>query len=365
VHTIDGVASRPISSRELNRTLLVRQSLVRRSGASLPGVLHRVAGLQTQYAPAGYVGLWSRSELRDRETLTTALERRSVVQATLVRATIHMVSAHDFPIWLAAIRRWRREWWTKLSEHESRSDRDVTGAVALVSDALADGPRRRRELEALLAEAGHPEGIWGAVELWLDMVRVPPSGTWDRRRADLYGRADLWTDMPATEPRQATASLFEQYLGAYGPSTIESASTWTGVPKAALTEALESRPLRAFESDTGEHLVDLPRRPIADAGLEVPVRFLPTWDDILLVHARRAGVLREEHRHLIFNTKMPHSVGTFLVDGVVAGTWRPSADGVTVEPFDPIPRRWRRELEEERRALTAFHARRGSSTGGR
>ena len=52
------------------------------------------------------------------------------------------------------------------------------------------------------------------------------------------------------------------------------------------------------------------------------MRFLPTWDAVLLVHARRTGVLPEQYRSRIFPTTMPQSVGTFLVDGVVAGTWR-------------------------------------------
>ena len=56
------------------------------------------------------------------------------------------------------------------------------------------------------------------------------------------------------------------------------------------------------------------------------MRFLGTWDAALLVHARRAQILPEEHRAKIFNTKMPQSIGTYLVDGAVAGTWKPGRD---------------------------------------
>jgi hypothetical protein len=86
------------------------------------------------------------------------------------------------------------------------------------------------------------------------------------------------------------------------------------------------------------------------------VRFLPTWDAVLLVHARRTGVLPEQYRPLIFTTKMPQSVGTFLVDGVVAGTWRYELGRVRWEAFERISRPRAREVDDEAERLAAFHA---------
>src|ERR1700737_140628 len=48
---------------ELTRALLARQLLLERSRLPLPRALEQVAGLQTQYAPAAYVGLWSRLQI--------------------------------------------------------------------------------------------------------------------------------------------------------------------------------------------------------------------------------------------------------------------------------------------------------------
>ena len=47
---------------------------------------------------------------------------------------------------------------------------------------------------------------------------------------------------------------------------------------------------------------------------------------------------------------------TFLVDGVVAGTWEIEDGRVRFEPFERLPREVRRDLESEARALEAFHA---------
>ena len=53
-------AARVLTTRELNRAVLARQGLLDRFAASLPRGLERVGGIQAQYAPSMYVGLWSR-----------------------------------------------------------------------------------------------------------------------------------------------------------------------------------------------------------------------------------------------------------------------------------------------------------------
>jgi len=120
--------------------------------------------------------------------------------------------------------------------------------------------------------------------------------------------------------------------------------------------ALERLSLRRFHDETGGELLDLPRAPLPHPETPAPVRFLPTWDAVLLVHARRTGVLPETYRSQIFPTTMPQSVGTFLVDGVVAGTWRYTDGRVRWEPFARLDRAAGREVAEEGERLAAFHA---------
>jgi len=68
-------------------------------------------------------------------------------------------------------------------------------------------------------------------------------------------------------------------------------------------------------------------------------------------------LLPERHRSEIFHTKNPHSLRTFLVDGVVAGTWRNRDGRIEIEPFEPpLDAAAQRELAEEGERLAAFHA---------
>jgi hypothetical protein len=122
-----------------------------------------------------------------------------------------------------------------------------------------------------------------------------------------------------------------------------------------VTPALDRLPLRRFRDERGGELLDLPRAALPDPETPAPVRSLPTWDAILLVHARRTGVLPERYRPLIFTTRMPQSVGTFLVDGAVAGTWRYDDGRVRWESFERIGRADARDVDEEAEHLGAFH----------
>jgi hypothetical protein len=128
------------------------------------------------------------------------------------------------------------------------------------------------------------------------------------------------------------------------------------VPVATLAPAFERLRPRRFRDERGEELLDLPRAPLPDRDTPAPVRFLPTWDATLLVHARRTQIVPERHRPRVFDTKTPHSAATFLVDGQVAGTWRYERGHVKVDAFEPLPREVRREIADETERLAAFHA---------
>ena len=346
---------RVLTTRELNRALLARQLLLDRSPLPLVRAVERIGGLQTQYAPSAYIGLWSRLRDFGRQDLTTALERRKVIQATLMRVTIHMVSAADYPPLAEAIRKDRRAWWMGVQHHQVEG-LDIRRAASVVREALRDGPKRQSELVDALKSEGFPRIAWSGVGLWLDLVRVPPSGTWERRRADLYGLAQDWVKPSRATEAEGRDLLVRRYLGGFGPASIGDMASWTGLRVTALRPVVDRLRLRRLRDDAGGELLDLPRAPLPDPDTPAPVRFIPTWDAILLAHARRTQVLPEALRPRVFDTKTPHSAPTFLVDGAVAGTWRHEKGRVRLEPFGRLSRATRSELEDEAERLAAFHA---------
>lgn len=342
-----------ITQRELNRAVLARQLLLERAALTVPVALERMACLQAQYAPAMYIGLWSRVTGFERDALTRALEKRAVVQGTLMRSTIHLVSRRDYWPLALAIRDERRRWWLGVQRRNGITEADVVKAADKVRAQLAGGgTMSQRDLSAVAGPSGY-----AGVGLWLDMVRVPPSGTWERRRADLYGLAEDWVGPePDLDPDDAVDHLVRRYLTGFGPASVAEIAGWAGVKPAVIAPAVERMRLRAFTAEDGTSLVDLPRAPRPDGETPAPMRFIPVWDATLLVHARRAVLIREDDRARIFNTKTPQSLHTFLVDGEVAGTWRYADGHVIVEPFRPLAARVRRAVDDEAQRLAAFHA---------
>ena len=343
---------RVLTERELNRALLARQLLLERATVRVPRALELMGCLQAQYAPSMYVGLWSRVAGFRREDLTTALEDRSVVQGTLMRVTIHLVSQADYWPLALAVREARRALWLRATRHAVTAE-ELAESAAVVRDAARERPLRRPEIDRLV---GRDRAI--GIGLWEDFVRVPPSGTWERRRADLYAAAEDWLGPPpaSVDVDAATEHLVRRYLQGFGPATAADVADWGGLRPTDVAPVLDRMKLRRFADEEGRALYDLPRAPLPDPSTPAPVRFLPTWDAALLVHARRKGVIAEEHRPLVFNTKTPHSVCTFLVDGRVAGTWRYEKGHVRLAPFEPLAPAVMAEVEDEAGRLAAFHA---------
>jgi hypothetical protein len=280
-------AERVLTRRALNRALLARQHLLDRASVPLPRLLERIGGIQAQYAPSMYVGLFARLDGFERDALTRALERRSVVQATLMRVTIHLVARGDF--------------WPL---------------------AVATAAARR--------------------ETWLGY-----------RRGDLFARAEDWLGPPDTGFDDAVELLVRRYLRGFGPGSRAEIANWAGLHPRVIDPVLERLTLRRFRTESGEALVDLPRLPLPDPETPAPVRLLPTWDSTLLVHARRTGILPEEHRPKIFHVRNPQSTPAFLVDGEVAGTWREDGGKIAFEPFGRLDAATRRALREEGERLVA------------
>jgi len=310
--------------------------------------VEQVGGLQTQYAPSGYVGLWTRVEGFRRDDLTRALEDHSLIQASLMRTTIHVVSRREFWRFANGIRRSRQEWVQRLGNLPP--DYLLRGNADRLREALRDGPRTVKEL------GDWAKGFVGTLGLWVDLVRVPPSGTWERRRADRLALAEDWVGPNDGTEDEGLTHLVRSYLRAFGPAAWKDIGSWAGLSVAEVRRGADALTLTRYRDETGGELVDLAEASLAPEDAAAPVRFLPHWDANLLVHARRAAVLPEPHRPRVFSTKNPFSVGVYLVDGHAAGSWSLVDSRIVLDPFEPLSKTDGAAVERERQALEAFHA---------
>ena len=339
---------RVLTLRKLNRTLLLRQLLLRRERLSPTRGIERLAALQAQWVPSPYIGLWSRLEGFEREQLTRALRREQVVKGALMRGTLHLVSARDYPLYATALRKEVAPW----SNGRPKPSREL---IAAVRTHVGREPRAAKELVAFLEEhRGSADEVENLRDLaWLrhliPLEPMPNAAEWGFTRGVRF-RAATFRRPPLAD---ALGHLVKRYLAAFGPATRADLASWSGQLLKTLDPALESTRLRRFADEQGRELIDLPRAPLADGDEQAPIRFLSRWDELLIAHADRSRVLPEEHavRKLVLG-----GAPTVLVDGFVAGTWKLGRGRVVVEPFAPLPRKAKRELGEEAERLGAFLA---------
>jgi hypothetical protein len=321
-----------LSLRELNRATLSRQLLLRRERLPVARALERVAGLQAQWAPSLPIGLWTRLDGFQASDLDRAFARKAVVRATLMRATIHVVSARDYlhfhPALADAIsRKYRRP-------HEDPAQLQANAAAL---ERAAAERVRGAELRALV----DPE-LWFRSLQHARLVRV-----WDD-----YVAAEAWLERPYAPADEGLAHLLRRYLGAWGPASAADAAAWAGLQVNELREALERVGTRRFRDEPGRRLYDLPRAPLPAADTPAAPRLLPRFDSMILAHADRSRVIADEHRRRVIRAGEVDPV--VLVDGFVAGRWRRKNRRVEVEWFTDVTRTARSEVEDEARRLEAF-----------
>jgi hypothetical protein len=225
-----------------------------------------------------------------------------VIQGWVMRSTIHMVSAGDYWPLNLAVRRHRREWQTR-SFRKELAGLDMEEIAGRVRDLLRDGPRKGKEMQDLLLAEGYPRIAWIGSQVWVDLVRVPPSGTWERRRGDLFGLAEEWVCPEKGTEAQGLRHLIRRYFQGFGPASINDLSSWAGIPVAALRPVIEKLGLRRFTDENGGELLDLPRQPLPEPDTRAPPRFIPTFEATLLTQARRTQFLPEEYRSLVFSVR--------------------------------------------------------------
>ncbi|HTH71636.1 MAG TPA: winged helix DNA-binding domain-containing protein [Candidatus Saccharimonadales bacterium] len=355
---------RVLSDRELNRALLARQLLLKRAALSPAAAIERLAGLQAQWAPAPYVGLWSRLAKFAIVDLERALAERRVVKASLMRGTLHLVSAKDYPALSVATTRARPEHWTPLSRRVPNAK-----AIHRATVRYARSARTREELATFITTQGVARDLSASALWWMIashgwLVHVPPSGTWAHRTSGDLIAADAWI-RSAREPEVETAVRItvQRHLGAFGPATVDDISSWSSIRAPAIRAALDALgpKIRTFADRRGRTLYDLMGAPLPDPDTPAPVRYLPKWDSTLLAYAppERVRILTEAHRRTVIG--MNGDVAqTILVDGMVAGTWaiaaRPAAATITVTPFGRVSKADRTALTEEGVRLARFIA---------
>ncbi|MHB8611883.1 MAG: winged helix DNA-binding domain-containing protein [Candidatus Dormibacteraceae bacterium] len=326
--------------------------------------IERLAGMQAQYSPSPYIGLWSRLRDFKRDELEAALAAHLVYKATLMRGTLHLVSARQFDLFRLASR-FPRHVWSEGPRQLAERGVDVEALREEILVALDSKALKKPELEQAFRHripADLPD--WVAFSVIVS-VGAAINHHEDARFGHFAGSRYRRAPLSVADPEDAMRAVVRSYLAAFGPATRGDLSQWLGRSVGLFSAALDSLDLVAFQAEDGRRLVDLQEAPRPDADVPAPVRFLPKWDNLLLAYDRRERVLPEALRKTVIR-KNGDVLPTFLVDGVVAGAWEAPLRGpaaISLTPFTTLSVQNRRAVEREAATLLAW-LRPGASRAG-
>jgi hypothetical protein len=348
----------PLTARRLNRATLARQLLLGREPLDVAGAVQRVVALQAQSAASPYIALWNRLAPFDPADLDTAFADQEVVKATLLRITLHAVHALDYPAFHNAMVPSLRA--SRLHDRRYTS----TGLTIADADALlpqlldfAARPRTKAEVEDLLERrlGDRQPRAWWALRTFAPLLHAPTGGPWSfGPRSSFVAAPD---QLPPERREESVQRLARRYLEGFGPATAADLGQFTLLTRSVARDALRAMAgeLEQLEGPDGSQLSDVPGSPLPAEDTPAPPRLLPMWDSTLLAYADRSRVIPPDYRRLVARSN-GDVLPTLLVDGYVAGVWRPVEEGIEATAFHRLPDDSWTGLATEAAALAAFLA---------
>jgi winged helix DNA-binding protein len=346
-----------LTARALNRTTLARQLLLRRERLGVAEGVRRVVAVQAQSPPSPYLAMWNRLADNDPADVDAAFAARDVVKASLMRITLHAVHADDYPAFHTAMVAALRA--SRLNDRRFTS----TGLSVADVDALLPGllefagePRTGPELQAMLADrmGVTVDRVWWAFRTMAPLVHAPVGAPWSFGDRPAF----VASGVEPGDADDAVRHLIVRYLEGFGPATPRDFTNFTllnrgmsGAAWAALRDELVE------VSGPDGTLLDVPGATYSDADTVAPPRLLGMWDSVLLAYADRSRIMPPEYRSVVIR-RNGDVLPALLLDGYVAGVWRPVEDGVEVTAFRRLPAKVWPAIEQEAIALRGFLAER-------
>ncbi|WP_392674353.1 winged helix DNA-binding domain-containing protein [Streptomyces sp. LN785] len=359
-----------ITARELNRATLSRQLLSAREPLTVLDGMRRVVALQAQHPASPYVALWNRLAGFAPAELDDAFSRRSVVKATLMRITLHAVHTDDYQVFRAAMQ--PTLYGSRLGHRFAATGLRPADAEALVPEllAFAGRPRSAAEMQAWVEErlgAERRDGAWWGLRAYAPLHHAPAGAPWSfgvRPSFVAAGTGPAPTGR-AVEP-EALRALILRYLAGFGPASVADVAQFAMVQRAPVRDALRALEgaVEQLQGPDGVVVFDLAGACRPSADLPAPPRLMAMWDSVLLAYADRSRLIPPAYRPLVIRNN-GDVLPTLLVDGYVAGVWRPVEGGIEATAFHPLPPAVWDGLAAEARSLTTLLAHREPEVYGR
>jgi len=334
----------------------------------------RTGGIQAQVMSAAELGLFSRVEGLGQQDVRSALwQDRTLIKTWAMRGTLHLLSAKDLPLYVAA-RDWHSgpAWSNYFAEFGLSTAAQQEAYLSAIPHVLEQGPMTRQQLAEAVAEQ---TGIAQARDFII-------SANWGSPLKPSAYRGDLcfgpsqgqnvtfvnpktWMgSWQSIEPEQALKRIVRLYLQTYGPATPEDFARWWGgkITQAkklfkAMRDELEEVEVEGWQAFALSSTFE------AMQGVEVSetLHLLPLFDVYTIgVPRGLEAVLCQAYKSQIFRAQGWISA-VVLVNGSIQGVWqyttRRSQVAVKVRLFCPPAAAIHKGIEAEAERLGDFFKR--------
>lgn len=345
----------PFSAEQIHAFRLRRHHLLDQSAKDLVTICRDVCGVQAQIMSAAQLQLWARNHAITPAAVNDALwKSRSLVKTSLMRQTLHLIPANDFPLYIAAHKNARAKAVLSIMARCKITRDEADALSALILEELKAGPAPR----AAITAAVRPK-VSKRLRVWMDkvwsIVRLPVIegqvcyGPGEGNQATFI-RTEHWLPaQPKVDAVQAQKELFRKYLRAYGPATLHDFAHWSLI---SMPEVRTLRPL--MDADVVEYDGVLVLREDVKAlqsasFTQNSVHLLPYFDVYLLAHRIKEHFLKAEFYKRVYRNQGWISP-VVLINGEIAGVWtyklsRKAAE-IEVELFRRVGPRMRTQIKD-------------------
>ncbi|HEX3105844.1 MAG TPA: winged helix DNA-binding domain-containing protein [Terriglobales bacterium] len=285
---------------------------------------------------AAQLQLWARNHAITPAMVNDALwQKRTLVKTSLMRQTLHLVPADEFPLYIAAHKSSRAKAVLSIMARCKITREEADALSALILEELKTGPAPR----AAITAAVRPK-VSKRLRVWMDrvwsIVRLPVIegqvcyGPGEGNQATFI-RTEHWLPaLPTIDAVQAQKELFRKYLRAYGPATLHDFAHWSLI---SMPEVKALRPLVDAEVAEYDGLLLLRKdiKALQNASTEMnSVHLLPYFDVYLLAHRFKEHFLKPQFYKRVYRNQGWISP-VVLINGEIAGVWTYRLSRKTVE----------------------------------
>src|SRR2546427_1319999 len=357
-----------LSSAQVNSWRLSRHHLAKRARKGcIENVVSDLCGVQAQVLSYAALAVWARVEGITMQDVQDALwKHRSLVKTWCMRGTLHLVSASDLPLYVAARKTTmvvKTDWLTPeigVDERKKivRAIREALDGQILTREQLADVVVKRVGMSASVRK--HMLSGWGnllspAAEQGY-LCFGPSEGS-----KVTFVRPDQWIgrwDEPSGD--EAWKRLLRRFFFTYGPANHHDVAHWWGLrpEKAKMIMDHIRDELEEVEFEGQKRWVrreDVDR--IVDVEMARCVKLLPSWDCYAMFYHPRELFVSQNYRARIF-TKLQGNKPVLLIDGIAGGIWEQRGKGkhteLKVHPFSHLNSVQKQLVKEEAASLGEF-----------